>query len=72
MNYRLSLMIVMTLFFSVLHAEDNDVEGAPSVDLLEFLGEWETADGKWVDPDDFGDDVYAGLPEQEQEESRDE
>ena len=22
----------------------------PSVELLEFLGEWETADGKWVDP----------------------
>ena len=22
----------------------------PSTDLLEFLGEWETADGEWIDP----------------------
>ncbi len=27
--------------------EDND---APSMELLEFLGSWETDDGEWVDP----------------------
>jgi hypothetical protein len=25
-------------------------EETPSVELLEFLGEWETSQGQWVDP----------------------
>jgi len=25
-------------------------ETLPSEELLEFLGEWETADGEWIDP----------------------
>ena len=28
--------------------------GAPSLELLEFLGEWETPDGEWLDPVDLG------------------
>jgi hypothetical protein len=26
---------------------------APSIELLEFLGEWETSEGEWQDPLDF-------------------
>ena len=26
---------------------------APSLELLEFLGEWETEEGRWVDPTRF-------------------
>lgn len=29
------------------------VEAPPSLELLEFLGEWETKDGDWVDPMQF-------------------
>jgi len=27
----------------------------PSLELLEFLGEWETDDGEWVDPEVVAD-----------------
>lgn len=39
-------------------------EGAsmPSMELLEFLGAWETDDGEWVDPAILDD---TGLPNQE-------
>jgi hypothetical protein len=26
---------------------------APSMELLEFLGAWETADGEWIDPEEM-------------------
>ena len=42
-------------------AEDTD-SGAPSMELLEFLGSWETDDGEWVDPDLLEDTL---LPDQE-------
>ena len=25
----------------------------PSLDFLEFLGEWETEDGRWIDPEEL-------------------
>jgi len=25
----------------------------PSMDLLEFLGDWETNDGEWIDPEEM-------------------
>ena len=28
-------------------------DNAPSVELLEFLGEWETEEGRWIDPTQF-------------------
>ena len=28
----------------------DDDASMPSMELLEFLGEWETEDGEWVDP----------------------
>jgi hypothetical protein len=43
-------------------AQDNEIavsEGdaspaaAPSLELLEFLGEWETDEGHWIDPTQF-------------------
>ncbi len=28
----------------------SDEENQPSMEFLEFLGEWETEDGDWIDP----------------------
>ena len=43
------------------HSKDNSQ--APSFrELLEFLGQWETDDGKWVDPTDLD---WLLTPEQE-------
>lgn len=34
--------------------EDNATHDlSPSIELLEFLGEWETDDGHWIDPTEF-------------------
>ncbi len=36
-------------------------QDAPSLEFLEFLGDWETEDGQWTDPAEF----EVPLPEQE-------
>ena len=39
---------------------------APSIELLEFLGNWETNDGEWQDPLDFMQDIDA-IPAEAEE-----
>lgn len=34
-------------------ADDASLTGSPNLELLEFLGAWETADGEWIDPLDL-------------------
>ena len=36
----------------------------PTLEFLEFLGEWETEDGRWIDPEEL---EQMSLPEPEQE-----
>ena len=38
----------------------------PSLELLEFLGDWETDDGEWIDPEEL-DQIAVSDQEQEQE-----
>ena len=38
---------------------------APSLEFLEFLGDWETDDGEWIDPEEL---EQIALTDQEQEE----
>ena len=42
-----ALLLVLTPVAPRASAED---EQQPSLELLEFLGEWETEDGVWIDP----------------------
>ena len=45
MNYRLSLIALMMITLSPLtQAEPEANEDLPTIELLEFLGEWETSD----------------------------
>jgi len=52
------------------------VQGAeqdpPSIELLEFLGEWETRDGTLVDPTEFKDVVLPDKEEKDEEPKSDE
>ena len=32
------------------HGVVSAAEEMPAMDFLEFIGEWETADGEWIDP----------------------
>lgn len=46
-----NIIILMSLFQSVW-AMDDEVD----LDLLEFLGEWETDEGEWVDPEQLDEE----------------
>jgi hypothetical protein len=38
-------------------------EEAPSIEFLEFLGQWETDEGEWIAPEELADDEFAQLLE---------
>lgn len=38
-------------------------EQMPSMDFLEYLGEWETEDGEWIDPIELDDEDMGKLIE---------
>lgn len=38
-------------------------EVAPSIEFLEFLGQWETDEGEWIAPEELADDAFAQLLE---------
>ncbi len=64
MNYRHSLILLLMIqFSSILQADSEQEDGTPSLDLLEFLGEWESSDGEWLDPADFEDNDFVKLIE---------
>lgn len=50
---RLLMLSVLAVPLMVFAAD------APSLELLEFLGDWESADGEWQDPLDFMQDLEA-------------
>jgi len=72
---RLWLILILPLACNAVEsggANAVDAEDAPSMELLQFLGEWETHEGKWVDPVAFGALTQAAeevgaRPEEEQD-----
>ena len=50
---RILMLSVLTVPLIVFAAD------APSLELLEFLGDWESSDGEWQDPLDFMQDLEA-------------
>jgi len=42
---------------------------SPSLDLIEYLGSWETHDGKWIDPADL-EEMMKKKKEEEKDETR--
>jgi hypothetical protein len=58
---RASLMLMMMVQISNLAtaAEEAKAETeAPAVDFIEFLGEWETNQGEWIDPNELETEVF--------------
>jgi len=70
------MIMIQMLFFMVpavtgeeqRAADPHNDTGSPPLELLEFLGEWETQDGEWIDPLDFEE---WPLPDQEHEKNED-
>jgi len=49
----LAIGLSLVLRVATVFAQDSDKaadDEATDMELLEFIGEWETADGSWVDP----------------------
>jgi len=44
--------------------EESENTEMPSLEFLEFLGDWETEDGEWIDPEEL---EQIALTDQEQE-----
>lgn len=63
------LMVMFFLMSMAAVAVQGAEQDSPSLELLEFLGEWETENGRWVDPTEFKDVV---LPDEEQEDEEQE
>jgi hypothetical protein len=42
-------------------AQQQEQEQGPSLELLEFLGQWETDDGEWIAPQDLADAEFGLL-----------
>ena len=49
--------------------EKSEESEMPSLEFLEFLGDWETEDGEWIDPEEL---EQIALSDQEQETNEDE
>ncbi len=41
--------------------QEQEQEPGPSLELLEFLGQWETDDGEWIAPEDLADAEFGLL-----------
>ena len=62
MNCRHSLLLLLMILLSpISQAETREDDAVPSLELLEFLAEWETDDGQWLDPETLEDDDFAKL-----------
>ena len=61
------LMVVLGLLTSAAQAADNKLESQeqqaelPELELLEFLGRYETDSGEWMDPTEFLTDEFEQL-----------
>jgi hypothetical protein len=67
MVYRASAWFILLCSISSLYAEEIASDGVskkmPSMDFLEFLGEWETIQGEWLDPETLEDEEIEKLIE---------
>jgi hypothetical protein len=62
MNYpHKLLMLTMIIFFPLLQAQTQNEEELPTLELLEFLGEWENSEGEWIDPEKMEDEDFVNL-----------
>lgn len=61
---------LLSALFLVFYSQVAWAEETPSVELLEFLGQWETRDGDWIDPTQYIENP--DLAQIDKGESRDE
>lgn len=65
------VLMIMNLLPTLNLAETGKTEELPSVELLEFLSEWETDQGEWAGPAQFEDDSFDQLFEDDENDEED-
>lgn len=58
------ILMIISLLPTLNLAGTTNMEELPSVELLEFLSEWETDQGEWAGPAQFEDDSFDQLFEE--------
>ncbi len=65
-----SLVVGLVVAIAATEPQIETSDPLPDMELLEFLGEWETVSGKWIDPTALADDSEV-LTKPQQEENHD-
>lgn len=60
-NVEKLLLVLLGIPFTCLAQDAETGNGMPSVELLEFLGRWETGDGNWMNPNIFADSELGAM-----------
>ena len=71
MSFPVRALVMLTWLVSMgagAKEEDTD-DGTPAMELLLFLGQWETDNGEWVDPADFEDDSFEQVVDPAEEDA---
>ena len=65
MRYRASVyFMLMYCSLTPLFADEQSAEEeTPTMEFLEFLGEWETEEGEWIDPVELENEEFGKLIE---------
>ena len=50
-----STLLLLIMLATAPAWADQEADALPSNDMLDFLGQWEKVDGKWVDPTEIQD-----------------
>jgi hypothetical protein len=66
------LLMLIIMANPAVYADEGTSAEMPSIEFLEFLGEWETDSGEWIAPDELEDRTYAGLGRTDDSEQEDE
>ena len=73
LNYMSYLLRIWIIFIAIIsltsQAQTAGEEEEVSIEFLEFISEWETSLGDWVGPENFEDDSFDQLYEDETEEN---
>lgn len=65
-----ALLVVLLAGNPAIGAEQKNKEAQPSLELLEFLGEFQTKDGVWFDPTEKEQQKRVSTQEQNHEQTR--
>lgn len=62
-------LVIAFVFIAAAEPGIDEADPLPDIEMLEFLGNWETASGEWIDPSAWSDEPEVAAEPQEEEKS---